>query len=119
MLNQTDSGCANCSVVDDTILSYPVLWTMTVNDWLWASGDAAGFLGWFADDVRAVIDAAVAGTLAAPLDQDLSLMGWDDRLANGWCGAPPTPPDLWGRRHTHTHTCVPACRATIAPLSQF
>jgi len=42
MLNKTDSGCANCSVVDDDLMSYPVLWTMSCNDYFWASGDAEG-----------------------------------------------------------------------------
>eukprot|EP01062_Namystynia_karyoxenos_P083698 TRINITY_DN9679_c0_g1_i1.p1 TRINITY_DN9679_c0_g1~~TRINITY_DN9679_c0_g1_i1.p1 ORF type:complete len:895 (+),score=198.83 TRINITY_DN9679_c0_g1_i1:67-2685(+) len=82
MLNQTDSGCPGCHVVDDGLMSYPILWTMSVNDYYWASGDNATLLR-FAPDMATIIDKAVAqfGT-----DPPIQFMGWDDRLANGFCG---------------------------------
>ena len=36
---------------------YPVYWTMSVNDYYWASGDNVTFLG-FVDDVRTILDRA-------------------------------------------------------------
>jgi hypothetical protein len=39
MLVATDS--ANHAVVDSGIMSYPVLWTLSVHDWLWSSGEGA------------------------------------------------------------------------------
>ncbi len=59
MLNATDSGCPGCSVVDDNIMAYPVYWTMSVNDYFWASGDAALFER-FVPDVRTILDKAAA-----------------------------------------------------------
>ena len=89
MLNATDSGCAGCSVVDSSIMSYPVLWSMSVHDYLWSSGDAAGFLALFADDVARILDGDARSFLTNPF---LSLQGWDDRLGNGWCFPPATAP---------------------------
>lgn len=88
MLNATDSGCKGCSVVDDDIMEYPVLWTLSVHDWLWSSGDSASFLALFSNDVAKIIDNAVSSFLTNP---GLNLMGWDDRLGNGWCFLPDTP----------------------------
>ena len=88
MLNATDSGCKGCSVVDAYIMSYPVLWTMSVHDWLWSSGEVATFLSDFANDVATILDNANRTFLTNP---SLSLMGWDDRLGNGWCFPPLTP----------------------------
>jgi hypothetical protein len=120
MLNATDSGCKGCSVVDDGIMEYPVLWTMSVHDWLFSSGDAAAFLALFADDAATILDRAASSFLTNP---GLELMGWcaarrlllptekcppvrarahhrrsslpslrrDDRLGNGWCFEPDTP----------------------------
>jgi len=82
MLNKTDSGCAGCRVVDDSLMSYPVLWTMSVNDYYWASGDAETFAR-FAPDVATILDKALATFLATP---PVEFMGWDDRLDNGFCG---------------------------------
>ena len=90
MLNATDSGCVGCHVVDDGIMSYPVLWSMSVHDYLWSSGDKAGFLSLFADDVARILDNDARSFLTNP---GISLQGWDDRLGNGWCwDAPPTRP---------------------------
>lgn len=84
MLNATDSGCAGCRVVDDTVMAYPVYWTMSVNDYWWASGDNVTFLR-LVPDMRNILDkaAAVVVRSGAP---NLVWMGWDDRLGNGWCG---------------------------------
>ena len=83
MLRATDS--ANHDVVDSGIMSYPVLWTLSVHDWLFSSGDGATFLTDFADDVAKILDEDVKSFLTNP---GLSLMGWDDRLGNGWCWDP-------------------------------
>ena len=85
MLRATDSGCAGCHVVDSGIMSYPVLWTMSAHDWLWSSGDGATYLADFADDIAAILDGDIKSFLSNP---GLSLMGWDDRLGNGWCWDP-------------------------------
>ncbi len=82
MLNQTDSGCPGCHVVDDGLMSYPVLWTMSVNDYLWASGDT-DFFDQIVPDIQHILDAAVASFLKNP---PVQFMGWDDRLDNGFCG---------------------------------
>jgi hypothetical protein len=47
------------SVVDDTLMPYPIYWGMSVNDWYWASGDTARFL-FLAPDVGSIIDQAVS-----------------------------------------------------------
>ena len=86
MLNATDS--AKYNVVDAGIMEYPVLWTMSVRDWLFSSGDSSSFLSLFADDVATILDGAARSFLQNP---DLNLMGWDDRLGNGWCFQPDTP----------------------------
>ena len=83
MLNATDSGCQGCHVVDDSIMAYPVYWTMSVNDYFWASGDAATFRK-FVPDVRTILDKAA--TKFWPMRPNIVWMGWDDRLGNGWCG---------------------------------
>ena len=58
MLVATDSGCANhsaCNILDSTIMPYPLYWTMSINDWYWASGDTARFLT-FVPDMKRIID---------------------------------------------------------------
>ena len=85
MLRATDSGCKGCKVVDSGIMSYPVLWTLSTRDWLWSSGEGATFLADFADDAATILDSATRSFLTNP---GLSLMGWDDRLGNGWCWEP-------------------------------
>ena len=82
MLNKTDSGCDGCHVVDDGLMSYPVLWTMSCNDYYWATGDMRGFAS-FARDAAAILDKALATFLQRP---PVEFMGWDDRLDNGFCG---------------------------------
>eukprot|EP01043_Picozoa_sp_COSAG02_P046691 COSAG02_NODE_4393_length_5412_cov_10.835057_1_plen_896_part_00 len=83
MLQQTNSGSVNGhKVVDASIMSYPLYWTMSVNDYYWASGDKAGFLA-LVPDMRSIIDARVADFLQQP---HIEWMGWDDRLGNGFCG---------------------------------
>jgi len=89
MLNATDSGCKGCHVVDDGIMSYPVLWTMSVHDWLWSSGEKNAFLTEFADDVASILTRDFESFLTNPF---ISLQGWDDRLGNGWCFPPSTAP---------------------------
>ena len=81
MLNSTDSS--NHTVVDQTILAYPVYWTMSVNDWLWQSGNVSGYLH-FKKDIAKIIDARAQNFLTS----NLVWMGWDDRIDNGWCGNP-------------------------------
>ena len=58
MLNKTDSGCKGCHVVDDSLMSYPVLWCMSVLDYFWASGDGAT-LDRLAPDMQHILDDAV------------------------------------------------------------
>ena len=85
MLNATDSGFVHGhKVVDQSILPYPIYWGMSVNDWYWATGDAAGFLA-LAPDVGSILDRAVASFLQDGLH--VSWFGWDDRVGNGFCGA--------------------------------
>ena len=82
MLNKTDSGCKGCHVVDDSLMSYPVLWCMSVLDYFWASGDGAT-LDRLAPDMQHILDNAVKSFGRNP---PVAFMGWDDRLANGFCG---------------------------------
>ena len=42
MLNRTDSARPGSHVIDSGILSYATLWTMSVNDWYWTSGNVSG-----------------------------------------------------------------------------
>ena len=82
MLNKTDSGCEGCHVVDDLLMSYPVLWCMSVMDYFWVTGDA-DTLAHFTPDMQHILDNAVATFGQNP---PVAFMGWDDRLANGFCG---------------------------------
>jgi alpha-L-rhamnosidase len=83
MLKQTDSGSVNGhKVVDQNIMPYPLYWTMSVNDYYWASGDKEGFLS-LVPDMRSIVDARVADFLQHPR---MEWMGWDDRVGNGFCG---------------------------------
>lgn len=82
MLQATDSGCKGCHVVDDGIMSYPVLWTMSAHDWLWSSGNKSAFLTDFSNDISTILDNDMNSFLQNP---SISLQGWDDRLGNGWC----------------------------------
>jgi hypothetical protein len=87
MLVKTDSGCANhseCRVVDDGLMTYPVYWASSVNDWYWASGDTKRFLV-LAPDVGRVIDHTI-NTFMQP-NLPVAFFGWDDRIANGFCGS--------------------------------
>lgn len=87
MLVKTDSGCANqsqCRVVDSSLMPYPLYWASSVNDWYWASGDTANFLA-LAPDMARIIDNAVDKFLQPNLN--VAWFGWDDRVANGFCGS--------------------------------
>jgi hypothetical protein len=87
MLQKTDSGCANhsqCSVVDDGLMTYPMYWASSVNDWYWASGDTARFR-MLTSDMGRIIDNAVEKFLQPNLN--VAFFGWDDRIANGFCGS--------------------------------
>ena len=77
-LNNTDS--AEHPVVDQGILAYPLYWTMTANDYFWASGNVTGYIR-YRSSIKKIIDARVHdfGT------KYLTWMGWDDRVDNGWC----------------------------------
>ena len=59
MLNKTDSGCEGCHVVDDTIMPYPIYWTMSVNNFFLASGNTSGFKA-LAPDMKNILDKAAA-----------------------------------------------------------
>jgi len=84
MLNATDSGSVNGhKVVDQGIMPYPIYWTMSVNDWYWASGSTKQFLA-LVPDMRSIVDARVKDFLGKP---NMVWMGWDDRVGNGWCGS--------------------------------
>ena len=70
MLVKTDSGCANhsqCNVVDDGLMTYPMYWASSVNDWYWASGDTARFLV-LAPDMARIIDNAISKFLQPNLN---------------------------------------------------
>ena len=56
----------------------------SVNDWYWASGDTARFLA-LAPDMGRIIDNAVNKFLQPGLN--VAWFGWDDRVANGFCGS--------------------------------
>ena len=71
--------------------SYATLWTMSVNDWFWASGNTSGLRGFAADQGAIVDNFATSPHLG--IDANLALMGWDDRLGNGWCGPSTCPPE--------------------------
>jgi hypothetical protein len=70
MLNKTDSGCDGCHVVDDSIMPYPVYWTMSVNDWFWASGNSSGFMS-LAPDMANILNKDAASFLKKGLN-----VGW-------------------------------------------
>ena len=82
-LNRTDSGCDGCHVVDDGIMSYPVLWAMSVLDYYWSSGDA-DTLAHYRHDVMNILDRA--SKIFYPEKPNIVWQGWDDRLDDGWCG---------------------------------
>ena len=81
MLNKTDSGCG-AARGGRFLMPYPVYWTMSVNDWYWASGDTARFLA-LASDVAAILDDAATFSAAG---LRVGFFGWDDRIGNGFCG---------------------------------
>lgn len=78
VLDETNS--ANHTVVDDTILSYPLLWCASVLEWWWARGKTLS--PQLLRDVQMLLNRRIQDWL----NWDLVLMGWDDRLGNGWCG---------------------------------
>ena len=82
-LNRTDSGCDGCHVVDDGIMSFPVLWAMSVLDYYWSSGDA-DTLAHYRHDVMNILDRA--SKIFYPDKPNIVWQGWDDRLDDGWCG---------------------------------
>lgn len=87
MLVKTDSGCANasqCKVVDSGLMPYPIYWASSVNDWYMASGDTKRFL-LLTHDMARIIDNAVTKFLQPNLN--VAWFGWDDRVANGFCGS--------------------------------
>ena len=59
-------------------------WASSVNDWYWASGDTERFLA-LAPDMARIIDNAVDKFLRPGLA--VAFVGWDDRVANGFCGS--------------------------------
>ena len=59
-------------------------WASSVNDWYWASGDTERFLA-LAPDMARIIDNAVDKFLQPGLA--VAFVGWDDRVANGFCGS--------------------------------
>eukprot|EP01060_Flectonema_neradi_P034670 TRINITY_DN615_c0_g2_i1.p1 TRINITY_DN615_c0_g2~~TRINITY_DN615_c0_g2_i1.p1 ORF type:complete len:813 (+),score=128.70 TRINITY_DN615_c0_g2_i1:1111-3549(+) len=77
-LNATDS--AEHPVVDQEIMAYPLYWTMTANDYYWASKNVSGYTR-FRSSIEKIVNARVQdfGT------DHLIWMGWDDRVDNGWC----------------------------------
>ena len=82
-LNRTDSGCDGCHVVDDGIMSYPILWAMSVLDYYWSTGDA-DTLAHYRHDVMNILDRA--SKIFYPEKPNIAWQGWDDRLDDGWCG---------------------------------
>jgi hypothetical protein len=87
MLVKTDSGCANhsqCNVVDDGLMTYPLCWASSVHDWYWASGDTSRFLQ-LAPDIGRIVDNVVDKFMQPGLA--VQFVGWDDRIANGFCGS--------------------------------
>ena len=47
-----------CPVVDSGLMTYPMYWASSVNDWYWASGDTDRFLA-IAPDMARIIDNAI------------------------------------------------------------
>lgn len=85
MLNATNSGFVHGHpVVDSGLKTYPLCWCSSVFDWYWSSGDTVRFLQ-LAPDVGSIIDRAVAEFLRPNLA--VGFVGWDDRVANGFCGS--------------------------------
>jgi alpha-L-rhamnosidase len=102
VLNQTNSGHVHGHrVVDDTIMAYPLYWTLSVHDWYMASGDARGFAA-LVPDIRSIVDLRIQDFLDPNLD--VTWMGWDDRLGNGWCF------------HSTNDTCTREGHLTFAAL---
>jgi len=84
MLNKTNSGFVHGhNVVDQGIMPYPIYWTMSVNDWYWASGDTVRFVQ-LVPDVASIIDQAIGNFMKKNLN--IGWFGWDDRIGNGFCG---------------------------------
>ena len=71
------SGPSNDSLTPRPVTQHRY-WTMSVNDWYWASGDTHGFLA-LVPDMRSIVDARVADFLQKP---HMTWMGWDDRVGN-------------------------------------
>ena len=82
-LNKTDSGCDGCRVVDDGIMSYPILWAMSVLDYYWATGDVDTFAH-YKHDIENILDKS--SKVFYPDIPNIVWQGWDDRLDDGWCG---------------------------------
>ena len=65
--------------MDDGLMTYPVYWVSSVNDWYWASGDTAKFLK-LAPDMARIIDHTVDTFLAPGLPVGLFRLGQGKRF---------------------------------------
>ena len=108
-LNRTDSGCDGCHVVDDGIMSYPILWAMSVLDYYWATGDV-DTLGHYKPDIENILDKS--SKVFYPDVPNIVWQGWDDRLDDGWCGPCSVEAQL-----TFANLLVRACNDFVGTLA--
>jgi alpha-L-rhamnosidase len=119
MLNFTDSAAH--SVHDSNIVTYPLMWVLSVVDYFTATGDA-GLLAGYAPDVATILDGAIADFQKWDSPSDLRWSGWDDRLGSGFVDVDQTPE---ARRFYWTTTLRAAARFAEAagkagaPLAPF
>jgi hypothetical protein len=88
MLNFTDSAAR--PVHDSNIVTYPLMWVLSVAEYVAVTGDTASLLA-FAPSISTILDGCAAdfGSWTSPPDQRWS--GWDDRLGSGFWDVNLTP----------------------------
>lgn len=88
MSNLTDS--VRRSVHDSNIITYPLMWCLSVVEYYMATGDVPSFT-YFAQSISTILDQSTANfqSWTQPADQRWS--GWDDRLGSGFWDVNLTP----------------------------